>query len=615
MSALRLALATAVTVAPFGCTKKPQTPAVVVVDDSAQQDSPGDGGGGAAAEGDEAAKESRPDRTARKPPSGKPIRVRASLHGAGDLMTLVKQATSAWTPKQPIDPAAQAQAILLQLGYGPGLWASLDLAGPFAVDASFFPNDESAAGLQLAGSLAVLSAKGVMEAMPSAQRPQPLGNGMWELIQGELRVLLREQAKSLEFALSPDDLARAAGLAGEAAQGRRFQLRATDLPPGYIGSGSFAGLPDPLRRPIASVLRDATAATLELDAGTDRDLVLQAAADAPFSRLGLTFVGAPSTQSSPLEASLPERPALVIAVPWGSPGVLHSFLDKGVRLDQIPAPFDKAAGEAIAGAHAVLDQVASDVLFAVYLTPKGDATFVLAANVKDEAAARAAVRSVQGAAYKGLEAFNSVTGDDKAAKLGLSLKLDAKAGHLKADLLSIGLPKNMAKEVDELAPFLSKGKFEALTLVSGSVAIFAAGANAQATVADVAAGLKASRKTSLGADAGLRLARAASTGCHFCVGIDPAALILFAARLGDSPEPARLKKLEAAAATFARLGGAVGVGLRIDPKRGSLGVGLPRSVLVPAPGDAAVLAELWADDPATAKAAAADKPLAGKPKG
>src|SRR5690606_27171730 len=136
---------------------------------------------------------------------------------------------------------AQIQAMLLQMGFGPGLWASLDLAGPFAVDAAFYPQDPGR-DLKLVGTLAAVSAKGVMDGLPSGQRPQPLGNGVWELIQGELRVLLREQPKALEFALASADLERAVGLAGEAGQGRRLRVRGADLPPGMLETAALNGL-------------------------------------------------------------------------------------------------------------------------------------------------------------------------------------------------------------------------------------------------------------------------------------------------------------------------------------------------------------------------------------
>lgn len=589
---IRLALAAALTTLPAaGCVKKNAPTTVVVVD------TPKDDGGGAAEPtpgGDEADVEAAPARRA-KPPAGKPIHVRAALNGAGDLMALIKQATEAWTPKDPIDPAAQIQAILLQLGYGPGLWGNLDLAGTFAVDASF-PLADPSSDLKLVGSFAAVSARGVMEGMPSSQRPQPLGNGLWELIQGETRVYLREQAKALEFALSTGDLERAGGLAAEAGKGRRLQLRAWDIPPELL-KDFRPGLPG-LMNQVVAVAREAKSAALELDAGTDRDLTLQLSAEAPFARLGLSPLGPARSQPTALEGQLPPGPALVVALPWGSPGVLHGMLDKGVPLGQIPAPFDAVARDALTGAHGLLDQITGDLVLALYLSPKGEATVLLAANVKDEAAARAAARSFTGAAARGLEAFNALTGDDKAAKIGVTYKTDgAKAGALKADLLAVAVSKNMEKDLAPLAPFLAKKKLEVVSVVSGQLAVMTAGGAAQALAADVGGGLKAGRKASLSADVGLRLARQSSQGCHFCVSVDPAALMRLVARIDDDTrdDKARLAKLDVAAATFTRIGGALGLGVKLDANLGSLGLGVPKSLVTPAPADAASLQVLFGE--------------------
>lgn len=608
MSFARLALLASVAAAvPAGCGKKQQTtpPAVVVVEDDKQEGAAGGGG-----EGSVEAEPATPK--AKKTPPGKPMHVRATMHGLGDVMALVKQATTAWTPKQPIDPAAQIQAIMLQLGYGPGVWNNLDLAGPFALDATFFAQDPGA-DLKLVGSLAAVSAKGIMDGMPSSQRPQPLGNGLWELIQGDLRVFLREKPKALEFALSNADLERAGGLADEAGKGRRVQLRAWDLPPGMAANLNL-GLPAALQRQVDAVLRDAKSAALELDAGTDRDLVLQVSAEAPFSKLGLSPLGQARTQSPPLEAALPAGPVLVVSLPWGSPEALHNALDKGVRLDQIPAPFDKTAKDALAGAHGLLDQLTGDVAFAVYLSAKGELSAVIAANVKDEAAARAAARGVLQSVAAGLDEFNKITGDDKSAKVNVTFKTDGvKGGAGKGDLLSLAVPKNMQKEAADLEPLLTKGKLELATIVSGNVAALVIGAGAHKHAADVGAGVKAGRKTSLAADNGLRLARAASQGCHFCVGLDPIGLtrLMVVLDADDRADKARVKQLDAAAATFARLNGAVGVGLKLDPNLGSLALGLPKSVLVLSPADAETLGvAIWPDESKVKEPA--DKPLSGK---
>src|SRR5690606_22004437 len=147
-----------------------------------------------------------------------------------------------------------------------------------ALDAVYFSQNPSH-DPRLVGSLPALSAKGVMDGLPSAQKPQPLGNGLWEFIQGDLRVVLREQPKALEFALQPDDLDRAAALASQASQGRRLRLRGSDLPPGMLQTSALDFLPAGLRRQVAAVLGEASAGSFELDAGTDRDLVLQLAAE------------------------------------------------------------------------------------------------------------------------------------------------------------------------------------------------------------------------------------------------------------------------------------------------------------------------------------------------
>lgn len=604
MSPARLALlASVLAVVPAGCAKKTQTPppAVVVVDDDKQD--AGEGGG----EGVEAEPATPP---AKKPPSGKPMHVRASLHGLGDLMALIKQATTAWTPKQPIDPAAQIQAVLLQMGYGPGLWNNLDLAGPFAVDAVFHTQDPGA-DLKLVGSLAAVSAKGVMDGMPSTQRPQPLGNGVWELIQGEMRVFLREKPKALEFALSTAALDQAPALAEEALKKRRVELNAWDLPQGMLANLNL-GLPAGLQRSVDVVLRDAKSAWFVLDAGTDRDLGLQVGAEAPFSKLGLSPLGPERTQSSPLEAVLPAGPVLVVSMPWGSPETLHGVLDKGVRTDQIPAPFDKTAKDALAGAHALLDQIAGDVTLAVYLSPKGEVSAVLAAGVKDDAAARGAARGVLQSAAAGLDEFNKITGEDKSAKVGVSFKTDGvKAGAGKGDLLALAVPKNMEKETADLSPLLTKNKLELVTLVANNTAVLVIGAGAQKLAADIGGGLKSARKTSLAADNGLRLARGASQGCHFCVGLDPIGLARLSAVLDaeDRADKARMKKLDAAAATFSRIGGAVGVGVKLAADKGNVALGLPKSILVLAPADAATIGAAWSDGD---EKQPEDKPLAGK---
>ena len=595
----KMVAVTAVLLIAPACAKKTPPPAVTVVEDEA----PGAGGDVVV---DPATG------TAKPRPQGQPVQLRASVEGLGDVLQLVKQATTAWNPKNPIDASAWIQAALLQFGYGPGMWSNLDLAGVMAVDSTFYV-EAPTTDMRLSGSLAAVSAKGIMEGMPSTQRPQPLGNGMWELIQGDLRVLLREQPKALEFALSPAELERAGGVAKAAAGGRRLKIHADQLPPGLLSADSIAALPAGLRRQVSAVLREATSASLEVDAGTDRDLVLELAADAPFERLGLSPLGPARSQPTALEGRLPGGAALVVAIPWGSPELIHKLLDNAQKMaaQAGAGAFEPQIKTVLAAGHSILDQLQNDVVFAVYPGPKGEMTLLIAADVKDEAATRKAAHDIMTTASAAITAFNALGGDKKESSFTVTLKADGvKAGGVQGELLTLGLPKNLG-DVEDVKPMLtSKQQLELAAVVAGGGAFVTLGFDARKLAGDVAGGLKGPRKSSLAADGGLVLARAASKGCHFCVGIDPAGLarvVVFAdPKLRN--DKARNKDLDAAAAVVTRLGGALGFGLRLEPKKGALAGGLKKSLLVLSPADAAQVGKLM-DSVAAPKTE--DKPLSG----
>lgn len=592
------------------CAKK-TPPATVTVVDEEPAPAPASDVGGA------------PDSEITSPqqprPKGQPLHVKASVSGLGDLLQLVKLATQAWNPKNPIDASSWVQAALLQMGYGPGLWNNLDLTGVMAVDTTFFL-DSPTTDLRLAGSLAAISAKGVMEGMPSTQRPQPLGNGMWELVQGGLRVLLRERPKALEFGLSAPDLERAGGVAGEASGGRRLKVHGSELPKGMLSADLFAMLPAGLRRQVSAVLREATSASFELDAGTDRDLVLELAADAPFERLGLSPLGPARVQATALEGRLPAGPALVVAMPWGSPELLHKFLDSAQKLvDQMGAgAFTDQGKQAITASHALLDQLRNDVVFAIYVGSKGEFTVLIAGDVKDEAAARKATFEVFSAIKGALTAFNTLGGDKKDASIAVNLKAGGlKAGAGAGDTLTLGLPKNMAKEAEDLKTLLdNKAQLELIALVTGGSASLTFGADARRISTQIGQNSgKAAGNANLAADGGLGLARFASKGCHFCIGLDPVGLarLVFHSKPELRADKAKLKDLESAAAVVTRNGGALGLGLKLEPKHGALAGALTKSLLVLSPADATAVGKLldFIIDPLPAPAD--DKPLSGGP--
>ena len=583
----KIVAAMALLLAAPACAKKTPPPAVTVVEDE------GGGGGGPGDAGVVAG-----PATSRPPPQGKPVQLQASVEGVGDLLQLVKQATTAWNPKNPIDANAWIQAALLQFGYGPGMWTSLDLTGVMAADSSFFPEDPTN-GLRLTGSLAAVSPKGIMDGMPSGRRPQPLGNGMWELVQGDLRVLLREQAKSLEFALSPADLERAPAVAKAAAGGRRLEVHASDLPPGMLSADIIPMLPGGLRRQVSAILGETTRASLELDAGTDRDLVLAVSADAPFERLGLGPLGAARSQASALEGRLPTGAALVVALPWGNPELLHKLLTSAEKYAAQGGPAFEAPIKAVMQAsHAILDQVQHDVVMAVYPGPRGELTVLIAADVKDEVAARKAMHDILATANTAVTTFNTLGGDKKDASFSVSLKANGiKSGGVEGELFSLGMPKNMASDLEGARPLLTeKQQIEIAAVTAGGSAVLTIGHDAKKVATDVAGGLKpGARKTSLATDGGLALARTASQGCHFCVSISPAALARVALFADEKmrTDKKRLKDLDDAAAVVTRLGGALGVGVRLDPKQGALAAGLSKSLLVLSPADAAQVGKLW----------------------
>jgi hypothetical protein len=526
----KIVAAMALLLAAPACAKKTPPPAVTVVEDE------GGGGAGPGARGS-------PSRADSSAAAGQAGASAGQRRGLGDLLQLVKQATTAWNPKNPIDANAWIQAALLQFGYGPGMWTSLDLTGVMAVDSSFFPEDPTN-GLRLTGSLAAVSAKGVMDGMPSGRRPQPLGNGMWELVQGELRVLLREQARALEFALSPADLERAPAVAKAAAGGRRLKVHASDLPPGMLSADMIPMLPKGLRRQVSAILGETTRASLELDAGTDRDLVLALTADAPFERLGLGPLGAARSQVSALEGRLPAGAALVVAMPWGNPELLHKMLT-GVEkyATQLGARAFEAPIKAVMQAsHAILDQVQHDVVLAVYPGPRGELTVLIAADVKDEVAARKAMHDILATANTAVTTFNTLGGDKKDASFSVSLKANGiKVGGVEGELFSLGMPKNMATDLEDARPLLTdKQQIEIAAVTAGGSAVLTLGHDARALATDVAGGLKpGARKTSLATDGGLALARTASQGCHFCISISPASLARVALFADERCAPTR----------------------------------------------------------------------------
>jgi len=568
---LLLSAATACLLLSPGCTKAKKTSTVPVIDDDAGAAA---GGGGV------------PGGVVARPPreTGPRVHLRASVRELNDVFLLIRQVTAAWMPDSPIDVPAQAQAMLLQLGYGPGMWSNIEWSGVMAVDARV-PLEGPAGDLGLFGTIAARSARGILDGVPEGQRPQPLGSGMWELIMEEQRVLFREQAAALEFALNAGDLELAAELAAVGRSGWRMQGIGDELPPGLINPADFVDLPpqSPLMRQLQAVSQGLTQVRVDVDLGSQRDLMLRAAALAPFEKLGLEPLGAPSQRPGALEAALPGGAAGVVVMPWGSPASLHTILDKNVPIDQVPAPFDAMARSVVGGAHVLLDQVQGEVVLAVYVTPGDKLTLVVAASVRDPAAAKEALRGLQGAGIQAMEACGALAGGKDAA-FKISLKADgASFSGGKLDLLTLALPKNMASASDEVDYLLnSKKELEMVSGAASGVALLAIGGGARDLLG------RAGRAT-LAGESGLALSRAASEGCHFCVSLDPISMMRAATLVNREKEGPAAKEQAALLKDLAKVPslGGIGVGIQLAPGRGSLAFGAPRSLMIPPPAVAA----------------------------
>ncbi|MGB1012518.1 MAG: hypothetical protein ACPG4T_00175 [Nannocystaceae bacterium] len=589
--------------APSGCRKDTSPPVAVVDDDAPDQ------------RAQEPAPTPEPAPVAVTPdPNAKPMRVRASAREIRDMLEFVRIAIDRWSPESSVNPEAQIQAMLLQFGYGPGMWTNLNLDGVMAIDAEFPPpGSQMVVNNRVVGTLATVNTAKVIEAVPMTHRPQPLGNGLWELVRNEVRVLFREQAATLEFGLDMASLDAAPALAQQASNsGHRLSLTAWDFPTEGFQVSSLIGLPrSTFARTLDEIVAGMTSASFGFDAGQTRDIQMTLSAEAEFGRLGLGKLGAPRTAPTRLEQSLPGDAVAVISMPWGSPETFHKNLDRLVPVDRIPAPFDTLVREALASAHKILDGISDDVLLAGYLSPRGEVTVVLAAGVRDEATTRSGVRSIVDVLTRALASYNALSGGTTDVSFKAAWKPDAvRSSRGKVDQLTVTFPKNMQRELDAMAPLVSKKKaIEVYLHVDSELAVVAFGAGAK----KYASQLSQTPRASLGSDAGLALARQTTGGCHFCLSVDPLAsarMFLTFVRLDpndtSTEERVRIDRALKSLATVKLVGGA-GAGLRFDAKQGAVGMGVSNSLALPPAATVTKLKSIFTKLSGEAKASS--KPL------
>jgi len=554
-----------------------------------------DGGQGGVAPGDDG-RAVDPNRKVGK------IQVKASLTGVDDMFAGWTDLATRWMPEDKADPRADLQALLLQSGYAPSFLDNIDLSGVHAMWVAY-PHQDSQSALKdanIAATVAVIDGRKFIEGMPQTQRPQPLGEGMWELPAGNAKLLLKESGKEMLIGLTPQDLAEAAKLRGQVGQGRRLRARVWDLPLSDVDPATMLGLPadSKLAKDLGRVLKETKAAELEGEFGTARDLELSLAAEAPFHLLGIEPVGAPRAAATALEGRLPGDPTFVLSYSWGDPALIHKLIRDQIPFSQIPEPFGAIVKQATDAADVLLDQLANDIVIAMYVDAKGVPTFLIAADVEDEAKTREAMRNISGAIAQAVTAQHTLVGKNKDSQLGLVWKPDgAKLPGGKADQLVLTPSKDMKDEAQSMREFIGKDSLEMFSFVKDKTAIVAIGPGSKKLATDVMKGLGKARKGSLAQHDGLGKLRTSMGGCSICISGDTVAYYKFRLALMKAKKDPEVAKK--AKATLAKLGrvkdiGEPGLGIKVEKQRAAIGLVVPQQTLFPPKEQAAAMREVIA---------------------
>ncbi len=518
------------------------------------------------------------------------VQVLASFEGLMDMLSAVNDLQARIEGEEPsADPLAEVQAGLLSQGFGPAFLGSINLDGKHAVKIAF-PSDDAAGpeAIDFAATLAVTDGRKVLESMPSAMRPQPLGGEMWELRQDDETLLIKEAGAELLWGRSPADVEKAADLAEKVGAGRRIRIKAWNIPADEVNPAELLDLPTdiPIVATVADILKELSTAELQLDYGTDRQLELVASAEAPFGKLGLEPLGEAREKSTPLEAKLPAGAVFITTLAYGNPEVLNKTIDKMVPVDQVPAPFDTMVKDAVKGTHMVLNSIAANVVAALYVDNKGRATVVIAAGVrpKQEDKALEGMRMVQNTLKTAIEAHAALQGKDADKKFGVTLKEGGvKISGVKADQLNVKIAKDFQSDTKDIALFLKKDAIESVSFVQDGVALWAIGSGARTLASDVAGSLGKDRTTSMASEGTLSSLREGMDGCQVCMSFDGGEYLRV--RLLDmqakTTDKAKLKEIKTHLGKLSKVKGEaeVGVGVRFAEKVGAAGVVVPKPTL------------------------------------
>jgi hypothetical protein len=514
------------------------------------------------------------------------VEVRATVEQVDDMLRAIGELSRAFDTGAPVDPLADMQAMLLAQGFAPTFFKNIDIDGLHTMWMAF-PAGRNAGpeALDLAASVAVVDGRKVIEGTPQSLKPQPLGEGVWEFRKDGTQVLMREAGKELLIGLSQEDLEKSTGLRADAGKGRRFRSRAWNIPTDDIDPVDVLGLPrdNPLVEKISGVVKELEAVELEADFGTKRRLEVVGKVEAPWSKLGLEPLGKPRKQASELEKVLPPGAFFVATYSYGDPALLHKTMDQVIPLGQIPAPFSEIAKKAVSGAHTLLDQVKDDVALGFYVDAKGQAALLIAANVADAKKTTDGMREINQAIIDALEAHATIQGKNKDAKFVVDYKKDGlRFAAVKADRITVKIPKNFEEDIDDMGPFLKKNAVEVVSFAKGNTAVVAIGAGARTIAADIAKNLGKAPASSLASNEGLRSLRAGMEGCQICLSADFVRYLQFRLMLleGKTEDKAVAKQARAHRAKLAKLSALDGAGgVRVNPKKAVFAFVVPEKTI------------------------------------
>jgi hypothetical protein len=554
------------------------------------------------------------------------IQVTASITGVGDMLDAGGTLINMWDPPEPGAPPVNLRSLiavtLIQQGFGPGFFESVNLDGVHAAQVGVPHEDQPGVterDVDVALSLAARDPVRAIESMPAALQPQPLGDGIWQVVEDDLELLFRAGQGALEIGLNMESLDLARSLPPKVAVGPtepRIKMTASNIPSVDIDVTELIPLPPELARTLSSIINETKSVDFAGDFGSDRDLTLRVGAKAPFGRLGLDPIGPATQQPSALAKSLPGDAMLTWVMPWGDPKLLHRVLDKQIPVNQIPAPFNGYVDEVLAGAHGVLDAIKGEVLATAYIE-KGKFTLVLAAEVKDEAAARKSMREIFSAADKAFQDHIAIAGTTPDHKYTVTFKQDAvKIGKGKGDLFTLTVPKNAQDDVRNIGWLLGdkKPQLEISVVVVDGKLIVAIGAGQKTTMSAIGRRLGKAPDDGLEAGGGLALARKLAGGCQYCIAMDPVEFgeMAFTAIAADKSEPTDVHKAASKAITELgklALDGELAFALRLDDDEGIAGFGWPKALLFAEPAKIKKLVELLESiDEAREQAWAAEMP-------